>query len=211
MSRYLVIALVTCLLLVIGVLFIGPDWGLGTKLQPAGPHQTRVDPRDHLESKGTTEAGSPASRLDPVFRRKLQDLRRWSSPFQDFVIEGHILSAGHEEPLAGATVCFYDSRDPVTEEFEEVVLEASSNLQGYYRLHSEAHLRGWAVAFKAGYTAIEEQINLAEPGVVEQDFSISPAEGAIQGIARDLFTSVPLPDARIKWSVSRELPTRKLN
>ena len=143
MSRYLVIALVTCLLLVIGVLFIGPDWGLGTKLQPGGPHQTRLDPRAHLESKETTEAESSASTLDPVFRRKLQELKRWSSPFQDFVIEGHILSAGDKEPIAGATVCFYDSRNPVTEEFEEVVLEASSNLQGYYRLHSKAHLRGW--------------------------------------------------------------------
>ena len=75
-----------------------------------------------------------------------------------------------------------------------------------YRLHSKEHLRGWIVAFKAGYTAVEEQINLAQPGVVEQNFSISPAEGVILGIARDAFTSAPLPNVRIKWLVSFDLP-----
>ena len=208
MRRLLLTALATCILLVIGAFFLGPDWAPGTKLQPEdeGSHQTRFAPRDHLKGTGTTEGESSDSALDPVFRQKLQELKRWSSPFQDFVIEGHILSAGNKEPIAGATVCFYDSRNPATEEFEEVVLEVASNLQGHYRLHAKEHLRGWIVAFKAGYTAVEEQINLAQPGVVEQNFSISPAQGVILGIVRDAFTSAPLPNVRIKWFVSFELP-----
>ena len=41
---------------------------------------------------------------------------------------------------------------------------------------------------------------------MQQNFSISPAEGVVLGIAHDAFTSAPLPDVRIKWSVAFELP-----
>ncbi len=204
MRRLLLPALVIGMLLVVGVLFRNSDPPFGTTLQ-TGDEARRPDQMGRRNPLGVPGTGPSDSSGDAVFRRRLQELKRWSSPFRGFVVEGRVLSSG-EDLVAGARIAVYLSKNPATEEFEELTLEAFSSLQGHYRLDSSEPLDGWIVASKAGYTSVEEKIQLVDPGVDQRDISISPAEGIVQGMASDLFTSVPLPNVRIKWFMPDDVP-----
>ena len=205
MRRILLTVLLIGILFVLGALFRGPAPAPGTALQPGNDARLpdQIARRDHLE--GTEATGPSNTSSDAAFRRKLREHKRWSSPFQDFVVEGRVLSTENEQVVSGTRVAFYDKKNPATEEFEAAALEAFSSQEGNYRLHSNEPLSGWIAASKGGYTAVEEKIHLVQPGMAQQDFSISPAEAVAQGLARDLFSSAPLPSVSIKWFIPEDV------
>lgn len=175
--------------------------------EPAPPNEAAfVNPPDRQGSFSLPPGDAAAGPVPTSAHRPLSDLsdrveRRTGAWF---LLRGRILNRA-QEPLAGAGLSLYASREPGRAHFYDLLASVSSDHTGEFELSFPQPVEGWIVVEKPGFASQETRLALLEPRIVRRDFILLEASGEIRGRVMDALEGHPASGAEVQVSWSHPL------
>ncbi len=117
-------------------------------------------------------------------------------------MQGRVFS-NKNEPIPGATVSLYTSKNVETYGFENLVTAVATDASGLYEIKLYSSLKGFLTASKLGYANSESKSSLAleAPGFFRSDFVLKEAGSMVRGRVTDL-KNAPVQGAKVVMGFS---------